>query len=445
MNHFVRRIIFWSFFLIFIVLTFYFSLLAGGYSISFSSLKPPYKLNFLQKTGILAVDSSPREAKIELNKNFKSLLSSKEVLKNKKLKTPYKIKNLIPGEYILNVSLDGYWPFEKKLWIEPGQTTYVENIVLLKKLLPLMIYSLPVQKIEIDDSFSNILFIENNELFDIKKESRVDLGESVGQIKILGNNKISVNDSLIFDLNQKTSFNLSDFSLEKNGNLKIIKNKIYYLNSKGLLFSYDYISKTNSQITDEERVMDYYVANDYLFLISEKDEKKYFKTHSLKNGEFIKNIELSSFGDYKINFVSDNSALVYDEKFSSLYIIDPFSKISGVKDVLRDVHDINFINQNSFIYYSGSEIRLFDLSISQSFLVSRFEAKITDLLWHPREYIIFSDGRSIKAIDFRYDKYITNLFTFDLVSNIVLDKSGGSLYFTGKIANQEGLYKLFIQ
>lgn len=445
MSHLVRRIIFWSFLFLFIVLTIYFSLLASGYSILLSSSGGSYKFGFLQKTGILAVDSTPHEAEIELSKNFKSFLSSKEILKNKKIKTPYKVKNLIPGEYSLKVELDGYWPFEKKIYINPGQTTYIEDIILLKKTLPVMIFSSSVQNIKINNDSTHVIFTESGKLFNVDNESEIYLGDNVKNLSFVDSDYLLIDNKKIFNYKEKNSLVFSKNDVGSIYNLKTNNGNLYFLNDKGFLSSYSFGLQNFSTVLSESGVVDYCFSGSYVFVVLKTDVSTYLKVYSISDSKIVKSIEIPSYGDYKIIPSNNNLLFVYEEKFSSLYLIDPFSQISQIREVLKNVHDVNFIDNNSFVYYSDFELRIFNTSLMQDALISRFQNKIKSLLWHPKGYIIFSDGQSINAIDFRYDKYIVNLFTFDKISNLVLDKNGGSLYFTGKIANQEGLYKLFIQ
>jgi hypothetical protein len=130
MTYKFRNFLFAFFILVFFVLTTIFSLSASGYKVSLSAL-----LNgksFIQKTGILAVDSNPKGAKISIVKEFDSFFSDEEVLDNKNITTPYKIRNLLPGDYNLFLNkmiLD----VAQKVSIYLDKTTYVEDVVFIKK------------------------------------------------------------------------------------------------------------------------------------------------------------------------------------------------------------------------------------------------------------------------------------------------------------------------
>lgn len=390
MSHFTRRIIFWSFSLIFIILTFYFSLLVSGYTISFSDIKHFPNLNLLQKTGILSINSNPRGADVYLTKNFKTFLVPSDTLKAKNIKTPNKIKGLVPGDYSLRLELDGYWDFEQKINISPGQTTYLEDVNLFKKSLPLLIFPTSVQEISISDDYSSIILKDSNSVFNIKSE---------------------------------TDFFDSKFFLS---------NELLEINSF-------------SDILDVENIKNYFLSRHYLFLIKTEASKKYLNIYFNRDKKLLREIEMPVNSAFEIVSFNGKFLLVKDLNFSSFYIIDPFSKIKIFRKVLLDVKNVSFISRNNFIYSNNFEIYFFDYNNLQSTLASRFQDEIRSLIWHPREYIIFSNGRDINIIDLKYNKRLTTLFSFENMSNIVLDKRGGVLYFTAKLGSQEGLYKLLIQ
>ncbi len=63
-------------------------------------------------TGIFAIRTDPQDAKIFIDKKISRKKSGD-------------IKFLIPGEYAINIQKDGYFPWNKRLNIEPGQVTWV--------------------------------------------------------------------------------------------------------------------------------------------------------------------------------------------------------------------------------------------------------------------------------------------------------------------------------
>ena len=130
MNKIIRDLMFILFIVLFVVLTFLLSLYATGYRLD---LNRALSGHVLQKTGTLILASTPKGADIYLD--GKQTKSSGSIFGDYAT-TPAKVKNLLPKEYLVEVRLDGYWPWEKKMTIYGGESTYAENIVLFKRCTP---------------------------------------------------------------------------------------------------------------------------------------------------------------------------------------------------------------------------------------------------------------------------------------------------------------------
>ncbi|HPW34524.1 MAG TPA: hypothetical protein PK367_02050, partial [Candidatus Paceibacterota bacterium] len=99
----IRDWLFILFIILFVIITFFVSVYAAGYSLN--KRWPPRFDQIFQKTGMLIVDSEPSGASIFLNgeRRRKSILL--DIGRSDAL-TPQKIKNLPPGEYILMLEKD---------------------------------------------------------------------------------------------------------------------------------------------------------------------------------------------------------------------------------------------------------------------------------------------------------------------------------------------------
>ena len=136
----VRDYLFIVFIVLFVFMTIGISLYASGYKFNLSW---PLRFNrLLQKTGMLALATVPSRAIVYLNDVPQKNLSVNPWKKDY-LTTPVKIKNILPGEYELRLEETGYWPYKQKIWINSGQTTFVEDVNLFKENLPLLVLSTP--------------------------------------------------------------------------------------------------------------------------------------------------------------------------------------------------------------------------------------------------------------------------------------------------------------
>lgn len=444
MSYRFRNILFFSFVGIFVILTTIFSLYASGYRLSWDSVLRGQLP--VQKTGILVLDSNPKGAIISLERQFRGLFFDANVLKNKVIKTPYKVKNLLPGEYILRIESDAYWPFEQKINIHPGQSTYLEDIVLFKKNLPVLSHASSLQNISIDPSFQKILLESDKVLLDLKDEKDIKLMNDVKTAEFIGDKKIILNKNIIFDYNKKKYLDWpedekADFSM-----IKIIDKNLYYLKNNKELKVYDFSTKPSELIFSSENIVDYHFYNNFYYLI-QKDASNCFLKIYYKNKTLYKEFSLPLSDTYQILPISGSSAFiyVYDKNFNSIYVINNASRLNSVWATISNVKGFNFINNNTLLYFTDFEIFTFNALTAEKNLLTRLEDKITSAVWHPKEYIIYSTDKSITIFDLKYEKNSINLISLNAVSNLVMDRLGGVLYFSGKIGNQEGIFKLLIK
>ncbi len=296
MTYKFRNFLFAFFILVFFVLTTIFSLSASGYKVSLSAL-----LNgksFIQKTGILAVDSNPKGAKISIVKEFDSFFSDEEVLDNKNITTPYKIRNLLPGDYNLFFELDGYWTWQQKVSIYPGQTTYVEDVVLFKKNLPIIFFNSGVQGITINPYGQSIALKTDNKVINLNTDQEIDLKNNVYSLNFLDNKKILVNSDSIFDYSKNKYISLGDIDLGNSKKIKIKNGDLYYLNNG--LHSYNFLTKKDEYIFNDKRIMDYdFYNNNYYYIFCDLNTCS-FKIYSYWQKQLIQEIPLPLSGDYEI-------------------------------------------------------------------------------------------------------------------------------------------------
>lgn len=301
----VRNFIFWLFFAIFIVATTLISLYATGYRLSLSW--PPNFKTILQQTGTLILNSDPEGATISITSNKNQDLIGKYFGSKTKqyYNTPAKIKNLLPGEYLVRFELAGYWPYEKKLRVYPSEATYLEDIDLFRQDLPLKIFDAKTQGIKITNDDGYIMLQDDKKIIDLKAEA-------------------------------ETQITLS--------------------------------SDTFKRPEDSDK------------------------------------------------------------------IIKP-----------KDVKYLSLISSDLLVYATDWEIYLFDAKENKHTLITRLSQKITSVAWRQGGYIVYSTDKTINVINLKDRENPTVLISLEKISAPVINSQGDTLYFTAKIGNQEGLYKLFIK
>lgn len=449
-----RKILFFIFVLAFVLITPLLSLYATGYKFSLSG-------NFLQKTGMLVIDSTPSGANIIINgeaqQNFFNELNSKITKKTEQqniLKTPAKIKGLLPGEYDIRLEKDGYWPWEKKLEISPGNSTFAEDVFLFKNNLPQPLFSSNILKAVQSQNKKNIVFISDKQYIllnlDNEKTSFYDKSETdtdiLNSILWIDNNNVLIN-SKLFSINKWES--PEDFSTSL---LNISPNSIKLNNSNSIFFKknndvikFDFKTQGIETVINTEKLFDFSFKNNLFYTIEEKDEKIYLVVY--ENKKNIRQINLSYDEDYAFIETDQNLINIYNKKFKTLYLVDPFDYFSPLKDTINNVENIFWVDSDRLVFYNDFEIWMYDKRINKKTILTRISSDINNVLWHPsNNYLIYSTDTSLFTIELDdRDKYNTNqLLNLNNINFLNINTKGDVLYFFAKLGNQNSFLKLSI-
>ncbi len=102
----------------------FFALLTTGILVNAHGLRYNTQHGKWIKTGIVVVKSNPKTAEV--------FLDGKKV----DSRTPTRITHVFPGDHTIRVEKEGYHSWEKRLKVEPHQTTFATEIVLFKQESP---------------------------------------------------------------------------------------------------------------------------------------------------------------------------------------------------------------------------------------------------------------------------------------------------------------------
>ncbi len=452
-----RRILYIIFIIAFLIIAPMTLFYAAGYKFSLKGVK-------LQKTGAFILDSEPRGAKIFINGEPQQTLLKKYISDKSGFSgTPAKIKGLLPGEYDLKLELDGYWPWQKKLTIEPGASTYAEDVYLFKKDLPILLAQGEISGTVASPDKNKTAVSTNGQILILnltgEKQTKLAAPAGAGIVfswapsskKILfGATAVNLEDVE----NLKTlGINLADFIKTKNeiNNIKwdmASDDKLYY-QDKNNINSFTLSIKTSQTILEGQQFEDYLIKDNYLYFISRMNGSANLNIFDIGARQLIRTVDLPSSSNFY--FINPDRKLLnlYDENHQILYLIDPFSSFySPLRETINNVKYAYWVNDDKLLYANDFEIWLFDLNANKKTLLTRVSQIITEVIWHPsNNYIIYCAENAVNAIELdERDRYnITEIIKLDKIRFPFLSQKGDILYFYAKIGNQEGLYELSIQ
>ncbi len=118
MSLFKRRLIYLTFIFLFVLIAPILILYANGYRFDWNQ-------KTLYKTGLLVLEYLPKDATLMIDGAAKAT------------KSPARIGGLAPRNYALRIEKEGYFSWEKRLWIPEYTTTFVRHVNLFKQSLPI--------------------------------------------------------------------------------------------------------------------------------------------------------------------------------------------------------------------------------------------------------------------------------------------------------------------
>lgn len=439
MNKKTRDWLFRIFVFLFVVITTLLSLYATGYRFNLSW---PMRFDrLLIKTGTLALNTSPKNALVTITSETKISSGLHFFNFDQKKFTPIKIKNLLPGEYTISFTLDGYWPYQKKLRVNPEQTTFLEDVIMFKKSLPLNVTLTSAQKISYSPSGVYAYLEDDKKIINLNTEEVIvkDINEKINWSE--NDKQVSKSSSII---------NLEDSSLISNYTPLIGQAKESQVNSDLLIYLIDnrlslldLKTKTTSLIATEGKILSYQISGDNLFLVTQQAEQTEIKNFNLKSKTFTATATLLKAQDFSFHYDS-KGIILSDNEHHIAYIINPETKI--IKDVIRGASVFKWIDNNKLAYASESEIYLYDLSQSKSYLIIRLGEKINSLAWSVDNYLVYATSKTIGTINLSDEgNDIMIIWQGDDISSLNLNNKTGVLHFSGKIGNQSGLYKMILK
>lgn len=399
-------------------------LYASGYRYSLKKSK-------LEKTGALVIKSEPTGAKIFLNEQ------------EMPDKSPARIGNILPDDYLISVTKPGYYSWTKTLSIKTQETTFAENIVLFKQAAPELAADQPIRWWNFSPSgkfaiytvteFSkNYLFLHNLETGKARLLSDADY--TLDHINAVWNK----DDKLVLIANstgaaifstslpkQTARIDFADF-FARPKNFRWSQSESARLNFQIDNVVYEYIFATEKSLPlftlpTSGELIDYLVANETLLAVEKIRDSAVLTKYPLvgEKKDLDKSLNLGN-DSFRLLGLYGERLLVENTKDNAFTIVSP--NLDQVLYHGPDIKHFDFLaEQNSLLLQGDQEIIILDLTrpaLSPK-IITRYSQDVTAARWHQKtNYIYTLQGGDIYIIELD-DR--GGRFTLKLPANDVID------------------------
>lgn len=437
-----RDYLFYFFILFFVVGTVLISLYASGYKFNLSW---PLKFNrVLIKTGMIAVDTVPSGAIVYLNDKPQANFSLNP-FKKEYLTTAVKVKNVLPGEYDLRLERAGYWPFQKKINVYSGQTTFAEDINLFRDSTPLLLAAGGETETQLSANRKYLYIPIAKKIITLKNGEARIIPTAGSESSWLKNGDKLLSSGNVYGIDPEGDLNYQRLigAEADNWYLDENQNRLYYQSNNSISYL-KLANKTSVLVISGETYNTYEPRNENLFFVASDFGRVSAKKYSLASQKIESELSLPAVGQYEFRYDGVKSLVLYDSQNKTLYILNPDNIQSGLQTI-KNIISWQWIDENTLLYNNGWEIYRFSLKTGSSDLLTRVGEEITKIIWNGDSgYLIFSTANSLNALDIKMNA-ATKIFQTDKISGMTIDEKNNILYFWAQIGQESGVYKMILQ
>jgi hypothetical protein len=460
MNIRTRRVIMIAFILAFFIIGPILLFYASGYRFDLKREK-------VIKTGTLMLEAKDvKKANLYINNDLYEEPFSDKVF----------IYNLLPGDYQVRLEKNGYYSWEKKISIHSNLTTFIKNIVLFKKEIPLQIISGQIVSLSISPDYQEVVYLLNSGDFWELYKYNPNTKENIFLARFSPGNKANLSfaaSSKKVLLNIDNRYSIFDVENQKNGpdlneiiNLKIQNLKwdnqsdnLLYAFYKNAIYSVDIFNKKSEkvfEVKDSKISSEFYIEGKDIFYITLEKEKNILYKYNLNFSTTKKILELSKSTNYQFIKSTNNYIGLIDLDQQKLHLIKKLNTDSEVSINEADpIKEFNAKaaswdkNEKQLLMYNDFEIYIYNPETGEENIINRYGQIIKKADWYPNlSYIAIQFEDSLQMIDLEITNgthAVTELITSGKILDFYLDADGKNIYFDGQIGKQEGLYKLKLQ
>ena len=416
-----------------------------------------YRLNFdtghLVRTGLFYVTSIPKSANILINDEETET-------------TPGFVQNLIPRDYQITVSKDGYHDWSKTLPIYSNETTFIEDVTLFLDTDPNNIVQADVVQSAASPDQVTMAYLISTEswlelwTYDTESDSPTLLNRYIDS----PNENVSFawsadGDRLLVEHEQLS--NVSYLVIDKNGNSRNdmtaatdenIEQAWWHPEDPLVALFY------TDQATYQYRISTSRVTEIYSEpTLATMDEGQAVLVQNFDNATSVFRyvdghttlLAYLPLGKYELLSASWPHLLLHEPNKDRLILID-IQQDSQPILLDADAAGVAWATDGSdrLLYYNDFEVHIYDPAGHTDELLMRISEPTTAAAWHPEGNAVLicrSSGTYAIELDWRDQRNIFQLTTGSNLESLMVTKNGRTAYFVGNVSPDRGLFELNLQ
>ncbi|MFA5187909.1 MAG: hypothetical protein WC460_00930 [Patescibacteria group bacterium] len=455
----IRRIIMFSFISAFFILGPLLIFYASGY-------RYDLKRNKILKTGTLMLEAKNlKKASVYLN----------DKLYDKPFDEKIFIYNLLPQEYAIKISKEGYYSWEKKLTVASSITTFAADIILFKKEVPLQIIEGQINDFSLSPDGQKLIYQQVNGpflelyLYDFITREKSLIYRVSAQKKLTLTWAASSKKALIKDDNSYIVSNLQNLKDVQDISelLEFVPdNVIWDLQSDNLLYALkqnsfyeiDLLVKASQNIfkTSEKINKEFFIEGNDIFYIQQAETQNVLAKYNLNFKTAKKVLELSKSNNYHFIKSTNNYIGLIDLDQSKLKLIKKINAEAEIS-IMPEEPIIEFdakaavwdSKEKQLLVYDDFALNSYNSDSREKTFINRFGQPILKADWYTDlHHVVILFKNSLQIIDLTENNSSHNsieIAKFDNLGNFYLDSKGENIFFNGQIGKQQGLYQLIIR
>ncbi len=399
-----------------------------------------FKNGIIQEIGAISVDILPKNAAVFLN--------------DMKItgKMPLRLKNVSPGKYKIKITADGFYDWEKEITVETKQTVYIKEIKLIKKSVAEKIIDGQVGELSLSADKKYLVYQKNNEknqefyLRDLveKQDTLILTSDKLKKYKIQWFENANIFAIGADDNSQiqivDTTEPQQNWDLAKEEKNKIIKwhwsdaydAEIYY-STKTQLTIIDTATKQKTTL-GKNNFLDWWTDNRQIWSIQKPSSTDQFVV--IKNTFGFKQTFIT-LNDPNWNFIQTNDNQILLKK------INQSEMLLGYQGSQYNFYGEKFLNSpynNWWIMWTPWEITTYSRG-EEPFLLNRSGEKLNKVVVLDENNTLGLIWADKMTVLFPY-YFVNHTLINQSISDAVSDGQNRILYFSGKLDNQDGLWKI---